>query len=846
MHYDSYATFLKEPRRSEIFLLLLSVGEPKYLWMPSPFTFAVHSGAAYVCDYPVVDGDSYHIWRVTQGGVPLLGLDDKDDVAGTEGSWFFNINDEKKLYIRANDDVNLATTNAYIQVWPLIPIVTDIPEGLEFVQFDIPFAFNNSMAPKTQFLRAILESGLGNISYSLVSAYHGVVLPTFSSMDVANQRPNIITLNGRFDNFFDRFQIVDGTVRILRGDGGERLAFEDHYDYGEFRLVDGYIQPTRIHLDFATTFSQLDKLVPTNIYNTDAIAEDFEEELRGKYKPWCWGSNIRVPSYQISENEWSFLDPLYTQDDVIGVWKVGKNVQEELDPADYEVGEGIIALDTPIEDPYDTIEVVMTKCWDMDGAPTALQYAGAWARQALIQLGEIPEAQVPDTSFVDYDTNFPTEVIVYFRGDKEPEPLKNKFQTLLTSTISSLKFKNNIYTFSKYDIDNIVAAVGAIKNDQLISPIKKYLDPKELNSEVVFSYAYRPNDDIYKQVKKKLNTAVMQYKASSAPLVIEPSYLKNKADAESNCVTMLCLVAREKCLLDIQAEGEISDALPSEMVDLSANRAPTISGIYQSESFIIRNSSLNTGAKPEGITNLTLEEPITPEIRDAILAEIDFPPSEETSDLSESGEGKSASDQDTNVLTISAFTHAGDGLTVKIFYNMTGADPDISPTSVKWNTTEDLTEGVTTDTSVNVRSSIWYIIGGTAGTFDIDIVMPANVHCIAAQVQSWNNITGVGNSYTVYQATGRTLEKTGIVCAVGDLVIDAYTCERAPPPAQHSAGEQQTVDFSLRLPYSDNYSSEDALRAIGSRKDGAASVTMRHVEELNNQRKACAFLVLEA
>lgn len=835
MVYSDYLGLTRKPFRLDVYPCFICPREPKHTWMASPFTWVNHAGSVYKTDYPLEEGDNWHIWAVYQNGIKLT---PKLSIAGIigNGQWFFDLNTEKKLYLRGLNGENLATaTGVRIQVSPMIPLVNDVPVDLKFLSFNIPTSFNGTVMGETQFKRAIMQSGLSSIKYDLESAYYGTVFPDANFLNVGNTPKKVIEFIGEFDKWADRFQLRYGEFVLLGGDGNIFLDFEDHRNFGTYFIINENIKETSIKFDIKSGFTLFQKMIPVTNYKQGEQESAFEEEVHNKFKPMLWGTEVRLPTFRLGENQIGFLE--HNQDSVDAVYS-----SQDIDghpSGDYEVGEGFLTFDDGIITEQDWVDVRATRCWDIDGNPAAIQLGGAFARQFMYQVVGIPLEQLPVGSFQAYDDAFPNkELIVYIDGEAQVT-CREVLEKLLKSLWAVIRFKDNIYELVWHDPDNPPIAAAHIREDEIIGDIiSVYTDPKELNAHVIIKYGYRPNDKIWKEVPMKLTTAIEQYRLSEPPLVVE-TYLKYKVDAENICVLYVCQTAREKNLFDIPATGEIINAYGGDIITIDKTRAPDGTGQWINKRLKIRNTELILMGSNEGSSKLVCEEELTAEIRDAVLANIDYVPV--------AGEALPLQSEptifyDTNTGTVN-FTNSESVIIIRVWYTMTDANPDITPSSVTWNGVA-CTLADITNTSSKIRCAIYVKFSAATGS-NLPAVanFPSNFAALAMHVESRNGYTSLGDVDKVYQASGKETSLT-LTSTSGNLVLDAYMTQRSYPLAQHKSGSGQVNAATKRVPYTGSYSLPESFNLVASSKAGAASVLMKHTEEYNNVKKAMVGIVL--
>lgn len=105
---------------------------------------------------------------------------------------------------------------------------------------------------------------------------------------------------------------------------------------------------------------------------------------------------------------------------------------------------------------------------------------------------------------------------------------------------------------------------------------------------------------------------------------------------------------------------------------------------------------------------------------------------------------------------------------------LTGATTVLDPSTVKWNTTESLTQlGTTINLGANVKISLWRLINPTAGSFALDVTWAGTQEEIGVIWVSTKDTDQVTPNGTVATATGSTSAPTvNASSAAGELVLD--------------------------------------------------------------------------
>lgn len=130
-----------------------------------------------------------------------------------------------------------------------------------------------------------------------------------------------------------------------------------------------------------------------------------------------------------------------------------------------------------------------------------------------------------------------------------------------------------------------------------------------------------------------------------------------------------------------------------------------------------------------------------------------------------------------STLSTSSFTIAGSNRVLYAFVGSGSGGTPVDPSTVKWNTTESLSQIGTTITRGGVKFSCWRLIAPTAATSTVSITWGSNQDerfAIAISVKDCDQTTP---NNTVAQATGTGTAATVSATSVsGDLVIDSVCC----------------------------------------------------------------------
>lgn len=843
--YSNYLEFTQYPYRTDVFLILLATRQPKYLWEVSPFVWTNTSGNTWKTDFPLSGFDSYPVWAVYFDNVELAAQNSVVNVDSTAGSWYFDIAVERAVYVHLPNNEN--PNNGGVQIAPLRCYCSDIPKNLKYVRFtNLDAVKSNIHANGIVFKRNLALQGLGDISYKVQeSAYYGIILPEFTKVELANVVVDMITGEKEFTSLQETDQERDGEVTILHGDGGEVLTLAQHRNFGTFRIINGDLEESSYKVEVSNGFSLFQKKLPPNFYSVNEFT--FEDKTFGtdKYKPLFWGSSLRMPTTQLSESLFSFSDPILSpQDSVIAVYG---NEGQLISSSEYTVDDGIIIFNEGFE-AGNLVEVRAKRCLDASGGIVATQLAGAFMRRLLIDVAEENPSYVPETAFETLDTNYPLQLIIYVGGQGQVS-LQDIINTWCKSIFGTLRYINGIYTPQKFDPFNLPSLATNVLEDEILHTLQQVSVKDAIRGSVTIGYNYQPNDDLWKEETKTLSTVRKQHKLAEPPLVIN-TFLAKKSDAEALAVLYLCLIARERKIVPLSATGEIFNRYPAERISVTKSKAFGIGGKWSNKEFLTGSVKLKTTSRPEATVEVDLEELITEEMYNAVLANLDYPPpnpvvSGNPSYLIDSSD----SAIDTNTITVS-LNNTGNCVVIKITYNMVNATDDTVPTSVTWAGAA-CTLGAITSSSFGIRSAIYYKLSATTGNQNAVVTLDQNVKTLCISVQSYDDVISVGDTDTVYQAVGKNIVSNSITVAAGNLVTDCLAVERAPTDAEQHVGAKQEVDFSFRVGYDDGtgsqYSDEKALKARGSHKviSSGITTTMTHNHDYNNQRKALCAIVLQ-
>lgn len=592
--YTNHTEFLRETERSDVFLVLLSPGEPYRPEITKPFTWTLVSGSTYKCTYPLNPWENWHVQFVRSAPGPTGEMTRQTSVANVDAndqSWYFDLHTERALYVRIGSGIN--PNDREMQVYPVIPLCSDRRSDGKLPVFDIPdgtFA-DLTGATKTVFDARLIRDSIGEFSWSAESAYYGPVQQSEFSIEIANGMRTPFDTFGLLDDWGDRFEWKGTFASIYHGDGGTILTFAQHQFMGRYRISkQPLISERSATLDFANGFYFQNSRVAVDTYTTGNTTEAPDSVL-GQTIPVFWGVRSKMPCYRVGASKWNWASN--ASDSVEAVY-----LADVLQTSGYTTNLADSTVTFTSDPGVDAVVTVSaTRNVDADNNPgEPSQLAGAWIRSMIMASANLTATEIPVASFDDLDADFPTVVTKYL---DQPTPVGALVEEFSLSLACMIRYKNGIFEVSKYDPANIVIA-ATVREDQIISQPQKYGEGLQQWGTLAVAYYDSASASV------KFSPRDWSNVRNGARKNIDNTILTTQEDASALAGFLLSVNGFESIVVELAATGEVFNVSNGDIISVSRTRAFSLDKTWDAQNFIVRDVSKNPKT---GTVRLVLVEP---------------------------------------------------------------------------------------------------------------------------------------------------------------------------------------------------------------------------------------------
>lgn len=822
--YTNHSEFVKVSDRTDCFVDILAPREPAFDQGADPLVWTNHSGNCWKVTYPINTEESWSVWGVYQANTELTHVADIATCISTEGSWFFDLDAERVLYVHCNDDVDPNDTDSLVQIAPIFALATEVPASRKWAPiFDLS-AIKNIIARRVLCEVRLREDGLSSIEQSGESAFYGVSIPSLSSMRIINGKVLHTDTAGRMDRFVDRFQWKDTPSLLFHGDGGVVLDIDEHLYLDTFRVLSVGVSDQDFAVSFDSAGSALLKKIPTDIFATD-------DEERLAYKPILYGLGYRLPAYRLSPRNWAFLG--HAPDTVTVAIVDGKIVGsgDYVVVTDSDLGHALIRFDVAPKEGA-TVEITCKRNVDIDGVGgEVLQLAGAQLRTLFRNEAGFPIAELPSTSFADLDTNYAVPIKVDIREQTTVREIADTWCRSLFAWCRRVAGKWEVY---RYDPANLRASVATINEDEILS-VRKATEAAAIIDRVRVTYwneqpnpasawGDHPTASRLFSITETLDIDPTFLYAATAEMALHASRLRD---------LYLLSVGADSRTIFMEATGECLKANYGDIVTVNRSRGFDSSGAWIDKKFIVRSIVKDCTGRP-GTATMILVPPFEVEEEEGSSA-VSFgnitPFTNEAIEI----------DEITTSHTVATGT---DILLYAVCHNNNVIDETVLTAGVTFGGTPMDFVGHTNDPSdLAVKVSLYKLDAPSAGAANAVGSFDGHVDAIAGVLIDVIGATQVLNFGYAHQLENKKVSK-GIASAINDLVLSFYGCIKAPADGEESMGAGQTKVKSVRAPFDDLYTSTRACKLLVSSKPGAVSVTCSITEESNLGTKMIALVSL--
>lgn len=806
----THADLVKSPNRTDVFLALPMPGELITDW-------TLDDTDTYYADYPATD-EVFQVVQIWVDGEKITRQTSLANCKANAGSWYFDIESAKRPYLHLADASDPSGHIVELRVLIVPTPCSGIPSEQKWLVMDVEvdsFTISNVV-----FRSNLTDSGLESISSSLESPYFGVSVPNATTIQIMNGKRRYSDVHGRYDTFADRFIWKQRYTEIYHG--GYPLTFTDYLFLDRYSMISVECSDETLGMEFDSG-AVLQKKIPQEVFENDS-------GFRLDYKPWFRGFIEALPLFPQTTTVFGLCGHFV---DAVTYLQKGPKLEDQITEFTVETDaeETDIIIDPPPKkDDVDSLSANARANVDIDGnfgEPT--QLAGAFLRNLLNTLGGVPLGEIPSTTFQDFDTDYGIIVREYIEGGENTQTtLRTVLDVGARSLFVIIRRVQGEWQMYRYDPNNLRASVATIYADEWIN-CSREVESETIIRRVRVAYAADLGIQKSKFVTADHPTAGSIYQTTEV-LEVQPSILINSEDAESVRDLYLGAKGIEQMVTKGQATGEIFNAWPGDVVTVYRPKGLDADGVWDAQQFIVREIVKHCASRP-GFCDVVLMNPAAAlSTNDAGGGDVVFAGHNTAQEVSDGATG--------TVTDISKDrNHGGGGMLIWVMYNM-GVTPCL-PDLVEWNGT-DYTANLVADSSAvdtNVRIAVYFIASAASGTHTAHVHFPNVVDCVTLNVNSLTNGASIRDSAVTYQATGKTIS-TGVTSAAGDVVVDGFIEQAAPPITQHSLGAGQISHCAQRMSFNGSFSSTDSSTAHGSHKDGASgTVTMKHIESMNNSRK---------
>jgi hypothetical protein len=809
--YSRIEEFVKLSDRVDSFLSIMAPREPRDP-VANPIVFTHHSGNCWKFTYPFNSDEYWYIWEVLQNGVSLTPVSSIANCIATLGSWFFDLETERAGYLTCT---NGEDPNAeLIQVAPVFAFATHRAFGSEFAPiFDLSVikAIN---APWQVFECRLSENGLGEISHSLDSAYHGISVPSLSKAEIINGQILHNQIYGRMDTYPDRFQFDGAPFLVWYGDAGAILGLDEHLFLDEYLIIHTpTVDDEMFSLEFDTSAALLDKYLPEESYDND-------EGNQVAYKNIFYGLVNRIPATRIADDVWSWSG--HASDGVVRVF----NGEETVDESDYELdlSQSKVTFTGSLGDDPE-IFVTAWRNVDLDGnngAPE--QYPGAMIRHLMRTYLKRPIAELPIASFQTLDAY---KIVVSRLIGPSQVLAGDELAYWLKSISTWMRKAAGIWELYRYNSSNL-RGVSANVEEYEILKISKTPERNEINNQaLVFYDCARPSEDEWKVAKVEHPSAGVLY-PSSKPHEIKPTILKNAVDAEA--LGALELSVRGQANRDVlaHATGEILRPYAGDIINLNRLRGFDSSGSWVDKKFIIRDIKKRLMGE-RGTAVLELTDPAVDTISGIMIGNV----------TKKVGYG---------LAVTPGYLHQCHAATTKLCVSVVHVpDPGALTTVVTGVTANGvaLTEisAANSPNNLTVKASVWRLDSPPL-TGPVTIIVTFGATVASFHVDIFDVIGATVDEAEAFATTTGTLEISQSVAAASNKLVFAAYGKNSHSDGRRFFPAGSTTRWTHGSPYNGSWTSELASMSYGWTKRGAGTVPMKIVEEIGRtQRKVIQVVV---
>lgn len=602
--YSNYAEFVARPDRTDVFLTILAPREPRNP-RTDPIAWVNHSGNAWKTTYPINADEFWNVWDVFQNGTSLTPAASIAACISTAGTWYFDLETERTLYVHCDDSVD--PNSELMQIAPAFCFATEKPWGSEFAPvFDLSL-IKDIVAPYQLFELRLSENGLSEIGQELESPYYGVTVPKLQSIEIINGKTQYTDTAGRMDKYIDRFQWRDCSAYLYHGDGGTVLGLDEHLYLDQYRVMKVSLDDETFRVEFDSSASILTTKIPKTYYANDA-----GEVI--SYKSIFYGHVPKMAAQRISPRVYYFAG--HGSDAVLAVYVDDTLVAAE----DYVVNLTLsrITFDSPIDESA-TVTVTARRNVDLDGnAGAAAQYPGAMIRHFLNVYAGIPLSELPVASFQTLDAHaIPVHRCI--SGDSQTT-IGAELDVWLPCVFSWLRRAQGIWEVYRFDPLSLRGSVATISEDEIIS-VKKDTDRNAIFSTIRINYSVSNEaEGVEKAVTVEHPTAGLLFEGTEL-FQINPSILNELEDAEELADLFGLITGEDQRNVAIEATGEIFKAHPGDIVKVTRTKGFDDTGVWNDREFIVKSITKRCLGSP-GTVEAILVEPATEVVGEVSIGNI--------------------------------------------------------------------------------------------------------------------------------------------------------------------------------------------------------------------------------